>query len=59
MSDLKCVNTNRVEVIDHYHRDDRLGRAYVFWEPENTVKVELVFQDDGRTLKVFLSRDEP
>ena len=37
----------RVEVIDQY------GRSYVAWDDNN--KVELSFQDDERTLKVFIS----
>jgi hypothetical protein len=39
----------RVEVITHNE-----GRSYVHWDDTNT-KVELSFQDDGRTLKVFIS----
>lgn len=38
----------RVEVIDH------LGRSYGNWDDNN--KVELRFQDNNRTLKVFISR---
>ena len=38
---------NRVEVIDQN------GRSYVNWEPTN--KTELSLQDDGKTLKVFIS----
>jgi hypothetical protein len=41
----------RVEVID------QRGRSYVHWDDNNT-KVELSFQDDGRTLKVFISNRE-
>jgi hypothetical protein len=40
----------RVEVIDQD------GRSYVNWDDNN--KVELSFQDDGRTLKVFISNRE-
>lgn len=39
---------NRVEVIDEK------GRTYVNWKSEN--KVELSFQDEGRTLKVFITK---
>lgn len=38
---------NRVEVID------RNGRSYVNWKPTN--KTEISLQDDGKTLKVFIS----
>jgi hypothetical protein len=39
----------RVEVIDEK------GRVYTNWNPTN--KVELQIQDDGRTLKVFISQE--
>ena len=38
----------RVEVIDEN------GRRYVNWDDKN--KVELSYQDDGRTLKIFISK---
>lgn len=38
---------NRVEVID------QKGRSYVNWKPTN--KTQISFQDDGKTLKVFIS----
>ena len=38
---------NRVEVIDQN------GRSYVNWKPTN--KTEIILQDDGKTLKVFIS----
>lgn len=40
---------NRVEVIDEK------GRSYVNWKQKN--KVELQVQDNGRTLKVFISQN--
>lgn len=40
-------NVNRVEVID------QKGRSYVNWNDNN--KIEISFQDDGKTLKVFIS----
>lgn len=45
--DLKTAlqNTTRVEVIDE------TGRAYVRWE----CKIDARSQDDGRTLKIFVS----
>lgn len=39
---------NRVEVIDEK------GRSYVNWKPTN--RTELQVQDNGRTLKVFVSQ---
>jgi hypothetical protein len=41
----------RIEIIDQD------GRSYVNWNDNN--KVELSFQDDKRTLKVFISRVNP
>lgn len=41
---------NRVEVIDQN------GRSYVNWNLAN--KVELKLQDDGKTLKIFIFREE-
>jgi hypothetical protein len=40
----------RIEIIDQE------GRSYVNWDDNN--KVELSFQDDGRTLKVFIGNRE-
>lgn len=39
-------NVNRVEVID------QKGRSYVNWNDNN--KIEISFQDNGNTLKVFI-----
>lgn len=58
MTDVSKVT--RVEVINHVNDT---GRAYVFW-PESTeaarllppFDVQLSIQDDGRTLKVFLTK---
>ena len=38
----------RVEVID------QSGRSYVNWSDKDIVQID--FQDDGRTMKVFISR---
>jgi hypothetical protein len=40
-------NCTRVEAID------QKGRSYLNWKPTN--KTELSLQDDGKTLKVFIS----
>lgn len=42
---------NRVEVIDE------TGRAYTKWE-ETPFTVQMVLQDDERTLKLFLEKEE-
>lgn len=41
----------RVEVIDHRHGAPQTGRAFVAWN----VEAALGFQDDGRTLKIFVT----
>lgn len=48
---------NRVEVINHAldHNDEDYGRAYVFWPSNKKINVEVMLQDEGRTLKVFIS----
>lgn len=56
----EALNTDkvtRVEVIDHTKDfEEGGGRAYVNWKDTN--KVELSFQDEGRTLKVFISNQK-
>jgi hypothetical protein len=52
-------NVNRVEVIDHTKGfENGGGRQYVFWE-KDTHEVELVLQDGGKTLKIFISNPTP
>lgn len=43
----------RIEVIDH-QSEPIVGRAYTKY---NCEKVELQLQDDGRTLKIFISKN--
>ena len=43
-------NVTRVEVIDEK------GRSYVNWDKENSVQTSL--QDDGRTLKIFITQKQ-
>lgn len=40
----------RIEVIDHRHGAPRVGRVFTAWN----AKIELSYQDAGRTLKVFV-----
>ncbi len=49
---------NRVEVIDHTKTVEAGGgRAYTF--RQDGVSVTLALQDDGRTLKVFITPEAP
>jgi hypothetical protein len=43
-------NVNRVEVIDD------TGRVYVNWDEKNKVTVD--YQDEGKTLKVFIRKEK-
>jgi hypothetical protein len=45
---LPIATINRIEVIDEN------GRSYVNWKPTNRIKLSI--QDNGRTLKVFVSK---
>ncbi len=45
------TKVTRIEVIDHY---TPAGRAYVFWEKD--AEVELQLQDNERTLKIFINK---
>lgn len=52
---------NRIEVINHTPKGES-GRAYTYWSRyDNGIenpKVELLLQDDGRTLKVFITENK-
>ena len=51
-TDVKLVKVNRVEVIDHSKSaEDGGGRVFV---KRGCVEVELSYQDDGKTLKLFV-----
>ena len=41
----------RVEVIDDN------GRSYVNWKEDN--KIEVLFQDNNRTMKIFITKTKP
>lgn len=45
------AKVTRFEVIDHRNGSLKPGRAFVV----HGCKIELSYQDDGRTLKVFIS----
>lgn len=52
------TRVNRLEVIDHTKDFEKGGgRAYIKWE-DYEFGVHLQHQDNGRTLKIFLSRKE-
>lgn len=47
LSQLQSNQLTRVEIID------KKGRSYVNWNKNN--KIELSYQDSGRTLKIFIN----
>ena len=47
LSQLQNNQLNRVEIVD------KKGRSYVNWNKNN--KIELSYQDSGRTLKIFIN----
>ena len=47
LSQLQSNQLTRVEIID------KKGRSYVNWNKNN--KIELSYQDDDRTLKIFIN----
>lgn len=53
---MKATKINRLEVIDHSPdlSDDNRGRVYVKYNVESC---ELVYQDDGKTLKIFINNN--
>jgi hypothetical protein len=51
---MDTTKVTRVEVIDHTKSvENGGGRAYVFHD--GSAKVDVQLQDEGRTLKVFIS----
>lgn len=50
------AEVNRIELIDHTLTGE--GREFSKWEGKPFV-VEYSLQDDGRTLKIFLSTKKP
>lgn len=51
-TDFKLIKVNRVEVIDHSKPAEQGGgRVFV---KRDCVDVELSYQDDGKTLKLFI-----
>lgn len=49
-------NVTRLEIIDHTRPlEDGGGRTVISWDEKK--KIELSLQDDGRTLKIFISEN--
>lgn len=52
LHNMDTSKVTRLEVIDH-QSEPVIGRAYTKYNCQN---VEAVLQDDGRTLKIFISK---
>lgn len=52
---MNTSKVTRIEVIDHTHSlEEGGGRTYVHYQED--IKLELVLQDDDRTLKILISK---
>lgn len=53
---LDLTNITRLEVINHAKNSHRIGRILTMYkETEDFTVVDAEFQDDGKTLKIFVS----
>lgn len=52
----KEVEITRLEVINHADNDRPIGRLLTMYKSmEDFQEIQVQYQDDGRTLKIFLS----
>lgn len=52
----KEVEVTRLEVINHADNDRPIGRILTMYKSmEDFQEIQVQYQDDGRTLKIFLS----
>ena len=52
----KEVEITRLEVINHADNDRPIGRILTMYKSmEDFQEIQVQYQDDGRTLKIFLS----
>lgn len=57
MSKINTKKITRIEVIDHTKDlEDGGGRAFVKWD--SNMSVDLLSQDDDRTLKIIISKKD-
>ena len=55
LENFKLEDLNRLEVINHAKNDKPIGRILVLYkELGHFEEVEMSFQDDNKTLKIFL-----
>ena len=55
LENFKLEDLNRIEIINHARNDRSFGRILVLYKKLGDFeKVEMSFQDDNKTLKIFL-----
>jgi hypothetical protein len=52
---LDLTNITRLEVINHASNSHPIGRVLTMYETKDFTAVDAEFQDDGKTLKIFVS----
>ncbi len=52
------VTVNRIEVIDYTQDITKGGRVRAFSKRLEDMEIEVVLQDDGKTMKIFIQRKE-
>ena len=52
---LDLTNITRLEVINHAKNDHPIGRLLTMYETKDFRNIDMQFQDDGKTLKIFVS----
>lgn len=56
LNNIDYSNVTRFEVINHAVNNDKIGRLLVkYKEKEDFNNLEIAIQDDGKTMKVFLT----
>lgn len=55
MEDIKYDSIKRFEIINHSKETNGLGREYTRY---GNFEIEIQVQDDGKTLKIFISDGE-
>ena len=48
-------NISRLEVINHATNDHPIGRVLTMYKTKDFRNIDMQFQDDGKTLKIFVS----
>lgn len=52
---LDLTNITRLEVINHASNSHPIGRVLTMYKTKDFRNIDMQFQDDGKTLKIFVS----